>query len=329
MRSLRMCLLTAALATLLCSVGCASGGEFGELAKLSYEEWVRCLAFSPDGKTLALGTHRKPGAPSQGEVIFWETATWKRRAAFTCDQWVNHLAFSPDGKWLAASCSDGDKAKEGIVVVFDLHTSKITATFTCEDLGNPKNHFGEVRFSSDGKSLLTTVGSAKGRKVQIYGVPKYDLKNEISIDDWGTLSNDGKLFATSYGICELPSGKMRDPLYPLKNARNMFFSPSGSILVLFRDFDFSLVDVVNENDIDVPGLTDEKFRADVVAISADEKILAASSHVGKETTLHLFDLGKRKKLFEWETKRPILQLGFSPDGKTITDGYRVWSVPKR
>lgn len=90
--------------------GCgSSSGPVTELRALAYSGYdrppnVSCLALSTDGKLLAVGTRGKPGSPWQGEVILWETATWKERASLACDQFVRQVALSPDGNWLAASC---------------------------------------------------------------------------------------------------------------------------------------------------------------------------------------------------------------------------------
>src|SRR5262249_17756325 len=57
------------------------------------------LAFSPDGKTLAVGT------PLDPLVQLWDVGTGKRLRGFNPDDFLpDALAFSPDGK-VVASCS--------------------------------------------------------------------------------------------------------------------------------------------------------------------------------------------------------------------------------
>src|SRR5437764_271227 len=65
---------------------------------------VRCLALSPDGKTLASGGADNP-------IRFWDVASGKERATVKkAAYWADSLAFSPDGKLLASGTA-GNKIK--------------------------------------------------------------------------------------------------------------------------------------------------------------------------------------------------------------------------
>jgi WD40 repeat protein len=67
-------------------------------------ERVSCLAFSPDGRTLAIAH------PFEGEtaVRLWELATGGERGRLGGHRnWVRSLAFSPDGRLLASGGEDG------------------------------------------------------------------------------------------------------------------------------------------------------------------------------------------------------------------------------
>ena len=78
-----------------------TGQERGDIAASGDDDWACCLAFSPDGTTLATaGTDRVIG--------LWDTATARQRHTLVGHgDWVESLAFTPDGKTLASGSRDG------------------------------------------------------------------------------------------------------------------------------------------------------------------------------------------------------------------------------
>ncbi len=111
---------------------------------------VNSVAFSPDGKTLAAGSH--------GTVLLWDVATHQGTAALagTAEQ-INAVAFSPDGKTLA------DGVADGMVVLWNAVTHPAIGGRLID------GHAGvnSVAFSPDGKTLAA--GSNDG------GVRLWDL----------------------------------------------------------------------------------------------------------------------------------------------------------
>ncbi|MFM8275359.1 MAG: WD40 repeat domain-containing protein [Gemmata sp.] len=88
---------------------------------------IRSLAFSPDGKSLAVGGMGKVGnidhleGKARVEVFDWQAG--KQTAEFPGDKFVglvNKLAWSPDGSWLVG----GGGAGEGFLCFFDVATKK-------------------------------------------------------------------------------------------------------------------------------------------------------------------------------------------------------------
>jgi glucose/arabinose dehydrogenase len=72
----------------------------------SVARWQFCLAFSPDGRLLAVGEHA-PKWPSQ-TIRIWEVQTGKVPQAFAIHTGgVLALAFSPKGDMLASAGADG------------------------------------------------------------------------------------------------------------------------------------------------------------------------------------------------------------------------------
>src|SRR5262249_49804155 len=100
----------------------------------------RTLAFSPDGRTLALGW---VGARGRG----WDVASGKELPGLVgASDYTTAIAFSPDGKTLAAGLDewDDDNAR-----VWDVSSGAVKASFAAPVAG--------LAFSPDGR-LLATVG---------------------------------------------------------------------------------------------------------------------------------------------------------------------------
>jgi WD40 repeat protein len=79
---------------------------------------IHTLAFSPDGRTLAV-------ADNNGSIYMWNVATRKLAAALP-DSGASALAFSPDGAALAISYGTGTHA--GTTELWDVATHRLAAT---------------------------------------------------------------------------------------------------------------------------------------------------------------------------------------------------------
>jgi WD40 repeat protein len=89
---------------------------------------IRSLAFSPDGKSLAVGGMGKVGnidhleGKARVEVFDWKAG--KQTAEFPGDKFVglvNRLAWAPDSSWLVGAGGAG----EGFLCFFDVAAKKI------------------------------------------------------------------------------------------------------------------------------------------------------------------------------------------------------------
>ena len=111
---------------------------------------VDALAFSPDGKTLAIGVR-------DGTIRLWDVESGKQRSILKGHtEGVLSVAFSPDGKSLASG-SAGRSIK-----LWDVRTCKEKASL----LGRP-NEVISLAFSPDGKTLAA---AASHKTVEIWDV---------------------------------------------------------------------------------------------------------------------------------------------------------------
>ena len=130
----------------------------------AHEEWVYCLAFAPDGKTVATGgrQHNRQTGQSAGELKLWDVDTGKQRAVmYGHTSEIRVLAFAPDGKALATGTTDN------AIKVWDVETAKEALSVRTAEFGA----YG-LGFSPDGKTLgyaghlaVRLVDAATGREL--------------------------------------------------------------------------------------------------------------------------------------------------------------------
>jgi WD40 repeat protein len=106
-----------------------------------------CLAYSRDGRTLAVGhSPRRPGPTRQfdHQVRLWDPATGTVRQTLRGPtDFVEAVAFAPDGRFLAA-------ASGRTVWAWDLASER-----SLLEQRNDTRHFKSVAFSPDGRTLAT------------------------------------------------------------------------------------------------------------------------------------------------------------------------------
>ena len=157
-----------------------------------HTEDVDALAFSPDGRLLAVGTGEEQGSEAgkrkaAGEVRLWDPLTGKQQAILKghADQ-VFAVAFRPDGKQLASA------SRDGTIRLWDPATGKETRLFHVQAQS--------VSFTPDGATLLA--GGEKFKRIDLaLGRETVLLEGVV-----GTvaISPDGKLVATRQGVIDQP-----------------------------------------------------------------------------------------------------------------------------
>jgi WD40 repeat protein len=118
-----------------------------------------CLAFSPDGKTAAVGVGREEARQKYVvEVKLWDVATGKERATFKVGAGLGRgLLLSPDGRVLASLVAEEVSGKNG-VTMHDAASGRVIATLAFQ---NNKEMPRSMALSPDGKVLA--LGCYDGR----------------------------------------------------------------------------------------------------------------------------------------------------------------------
>jgi DNA-binding beta-propeller fold protein YncE len=184
------------------------------------------LAFSPDGKTLAVGGYQ--------EVLLWDLANArlaKRIGVGQIGDFVRAVAFRNNGQWLAVA--EGTAYGAGAVKVFDVNSGQPALAFA-----EPKDTVFAVAFSADGKFLAA--GGADN-VARVWNVDEKKLAGELKgHSDWVLglrFSADGKFLVTSSAdrsaqVWEVGTWKLLARLDQMEPVNGVVFSPNAELVAV-------------------------------------------------------------------------------------------------
>jgi WD40 repeat protein len=133
-------LLWEGFATRLVLIGATSGRELRQFPP--QRNSIQAVAFSPDGRTLALGGPVARGKPSPVQLL--EVASGRQRGQMLgAPVWHSALAFSPDGRFLAGGAYQG-------VHVWRVDTGRHVRQFT-----GHQSRVDSLAFAPDGRRLAS------------------------------------------------------------------------------------------------------------------------------------------------------------------------------
>ncbi len=264
-----------------------------------HEDYIACLAYSPDGKIIASGSHDQT-------VRLWDVKTGKHIRTLTGHQDnITFLSFSPDGSTLISVSSDMT------INFWDITSGQLKLPFAIQgvlsDKIERKEKINRTFFSPD-QSVLITAGES--RTIHLWDTTTGKLKHTFS-----DKNEDNK--ETSY----------------VREVENILFSPDGkSILSLVNGYEIRMWDIATGKRRRFTGDTGYLTNA---SYSPDGKTLATVDYPGG---IRIWDImtGKLKRTISnfnprdtsHNTKYDTYYIAFTPNGEKaiISESYGTLSL---
>lgn len=293
-----------------------------------FPDWVACVAFSPDGKTLAAGSY--------GTVKLFDVAAKKETASLTEKAgMVKSVAFSPDGKQIATGGYQ-------TVTLWDAESKQQQKTL--------KGHRGFITaaaYSPDGKLLAT---SSEDETVRVWdvatGEAKFTLTGHSQPAMSVAFSPDGKLLASCSGDVTRPGIKGEVKLWDAATGKEtkswdaharamtaVAFSPDGKTLATASfDETIKLWDI--ESGKEQKTLDGHSRPVNSIAFLPDGKLLVsgAGGRYGAKNEVRVWDVATGKKVATLtEHDAPVHQIAVSRDGTRLATASldktsQLWSL---
>lgn len=301
----------------------------------SIERSATDLAFSPNGKFLAMGMGDWHLCREFGPIELWDVDTWTVLQTIDEADCIGDLIFSPSGKYLAVSNFD--------VRVWEIiNEEKSVLKFTnwgC-DVKEEK-----LAFTNDEEILIAETLADSGRdKIclirmkdgKTIGILENDSKVDFSCSPNIVVSNDSRFMASNLEgkivIWQVDEWKQ---LHTLGDGKECFYSgnwlPDNKTLITLSKNQLQLWDVPTEKLIYSELLSQQPLPIDTIEWSSDGKTIATGNNSG---VVSLWQVSNGNIYSELENQRNITSLAFSPDNSLLAVGLqyekvKIWDLSNK
>jgi WD40 repeat protein len=276
---------------------------------------IRCLAYSPDGNTLASGSYDKT-------AILWDLQQRRPRATLAKhDDSVFALAFSPDGRTLATAAGK-------VVRLWNVRDGKLRSTIDW-----PSTQILALAFSPDGSVLAGTSDTSLVSCNLIARQTEAKLLGQHTDQAWWlTFSPNGQRLASAGSsgeviLWDLATDQKRLIRKCRHGVRELTYFPDSRTLALTVNHCVRLRDAVTLRE--KGSFKGHRDCVMSVAVSPDGQTLISGSW---DKTVRIWDTATRREraTLDWGINS-VLTVACSPDGMTAaaaggSPNVIVWDV---
>ncbi len=293
-----------------------------------FDNWVTSVTFSPDGKTLAVGTHNAVQLWSVSEKK--PAAVWKNGSGY-----ARSLAFLPGGQKLVIGAYQSAS-------VWD-----VASGMKERDLPKHRGFVTSLAISPDGKLLATGCDDEAARLIRLEdGALLKTLEHDRDPVQCVAFSADGKTLATAAGdetrvtrpgiakLWDVESGKLiRDFEGMTKVATSVAFAANGTRLIVGSTDEKAYVfEVESGKPLGFFGGHSRPVTSIAMSLDGQIAITGSGGRAKGKNELKLWRIADGEVLGTAEEhEAKIVALASSPDGKTVAtasydNSVRLWDV---